>query len=74
MHKKRIETDNKRRKMGSKTSEIERRNEGLQVPIKSDNKGFSMLQKMGYKPGMGIGKKGLRFKSVLLTFMHIYLK
>ena len=30
--------------------------EGLKQPINSSNKGFSMLQKMGFKSGMGLGK------------------
>lgn len=38
--------------------EQEKRNEGLSTAISSDNKGFTLLQKMGYKPGMVIGKKG----------------
>lgn len=38
--------------------EHEKREEGLQSAIKSDNKGFALLAKMGYKPGMGIGKQG----------------
>lgn len=33
-----------------------RRQEGLEKAIDSHNKGFSLLQKMGYKPGLGIGK------------------
>lgn len=41
-----------------KTSEQEARAKGLATHITSDNKGFSMLQKMGYKEGMGLGKKG----------------
>lgn len=36
--------------------EAERRNEGLNVALDSANKGFALLQKMGYKPGQGIGK------------------
>ncbi|XP_046577582.1 G patch domain-containing protein 11-like [Haliotis rubra] len=40
------------------TLEKEKREEGLKVNIGSDNKGFAMLQKMGYKPGMAIGKAG----------------
>lgn len=36
--------------------EAERRNEGLGVAIASDNKGFAMLAKMGYKQGDAIGK------------------
>ncbi|XP_005103362.1 G patch domain-containing protein 11 isoform X2 [Aplysia californica] len=33
------------------------REKGLQTSLSSDNKGFALLQKMGYKPGMGIGKQ-----------------
>ncbi|XP_059482233.1 G patch domain-containing protein 11 [Neocloeon triangulifer] len=36
--------------------EAERREEGLEKPIGLENKGFAMLQKMGYKPGSSIGK------------------
>lgn len=38
--------------------EKETRQEGLATPIDSDNKGFALLQKMGYKKGTGIGKLG----------------
>lgn len=38
--------------------EAQRREEGLQEAIGADNKGFALLQKMGYKPGSGIGKSG----------------
>lgn len=38
--------------------EKERRDEGLGSAITTENKGFSLLQKMGYKPGMAIGKSG----------------
>ncbi|XP_047105707.1 G patch domain-containing protein 11-like [Schistocerca piceifrons] len=38
--------------------EEERRDEGLKEAISSDNKGFALLQKMGYKPGSAIGKSG----------------
>ena len=41
-----------------KVIEREKRDEGLQKSIGSDNKGFALLSKMGYKPGMGIGKSG----------------
>ncbi|KAK3919661.1 G patch domain-containing protein 11 [Frankliniella fusca] len=41
-----------------KVIEAQRREEGLQVAIGADNKGFALLQKMGYKPGTGIGKSG----------------
>lgn len=39
-----------------KQLEEEKRTEGLNSALKSDNKGFAMLQKMGYVPGMAIGK------------------
>ncbi|XP_060576359.1 G patch domain-containing protein 11-like [Ruditapes philippinarum] len=39
--------------------EREKREEGLGASLSSDNKGFSLLQKMGYKPGMAIGKSGV---------------
>jgi len=39
--------------------ETEQRDEGLKIAITAENKGFKLLEKMGYKPGTGIGKKGL---------------
>ena len=42
-----------------KTEAQERREEGLATPLSKDNKGFSLLQKMGYKKGMGLGKSGV---------------
>ena len=41
-----------------KVLENENRVSGLQKSISSENKGFALLQKMGYKPGMSIGKTG----------------
>ncbi|XP_002731571.3 G patch domain-containing protein 11-like [Saccoglossus kowalevskii] len=41
-----------------KEKEKEHREEGLQNELSSDNKGFALLQKMGYKKGMGLGKQG----------------
>ncbi|XP_043236110.1 G patch domain-containing protein 11-like [Amphibalanus amphitrite] len=38
--------------------EAEQRERALDKPIDSSNKGFAMLQMMGYKPGMAIGKQG----------------
>lgn len=35
--------------------EKERRSEGLKTAISDDNKGFKMLQKMGYQPGLPLG-------------------
>lgn len=39
-----------------KVMEKEKREEGLQTKISPGNKGFAMLQKMGYKSGEGLGK------------------
>lgn len=38
--------------------ETEFRENALNQPIASDNKGFAMLQKLGFKPGSGLGKSG----------------
>jgi hypothetical protein len=38
--------------------ETEQREEGLKSALSSDNKGFKLLEKMGYKPGTAIGKSG----------------
>ena len=45
-----------------KASEHEARTKGLATHISSSNIGFSMLQKMGYKEGMGLGKNGKEIK------------
>lgn len=34
------------------------REEGLKQAIKEDNVGYKLLQRMGYEPGKGLGKKG----------------
>lgn len=39
--------------------EAEKRDEGLGKSLDASNKGFALLQKMGYKPGEGIGKSGV---------------
>ena len=41
-----------------KVIENEAREKGLSMPISSDNKGFTLLQKMGYKEGTSLGKSG----------------
>lgn len=37
---------------------MEHREQGLSSALDSSNKGFAMLQKMGFKQGMGLGKEG----------------
>jgi G-patch domain len=39
--------------------ETEQREEGLKNALTSDNRGFKLLEKMGYKPGTAIGKTGM---------------
>lgn len=60
IYKKKQERDaqTKERQKPTRVLEAERREEGLQEAIGADNKGFSLLQKMGYKPGTAIGKSG----------------
>lgn len=41
-----------------KESEKMRRDDGLNSKIGKDNKGFALLQKMGFKPGTALGKEG----------------
>ncbi|KAG7512695.1 G patch domain-containing protein 11 [Solea senegalensis] len=41
-----------------KEQEHESREAALQSSVSSENKGFALLQKMGYKAGQGLGKKG----------------
>lgn len=54
--KEKAEAEQKHKQKPVKQLEVERREEGLNVAISSDNKGFSMLAKMGYKQGDAIGK------------------
>lgn len=56
--RKQKESNEKNRTKPKKVLEQEKRTEGLSTAITSDNKGFSLLQKMGYKPGMVLGKRG----------------
>lgn len=48
-----------------KQVQLERLQEGLNTALDSSNKGFAMLQKMGYKPGSSLGKQGMYFPSKL---------
>lgn len=44
-----------------KEQEKESREAALQTSISNENKGFALLQKMGYKAGQGLGKEGKIF-------------
>lgn len=60
IEKRKAETDeeNKKRHKPQSVFETERRDAGLREAISTSNKGFAMLQKMGYQPGKAIGKSG----------------
>lgn len=58
VEKKEREGNQKNKQKPKAVLEKEKRDEGLGAAISSENKGFSLLAKMGYKPGMAIGKKG----------------
>lgn len=55
IEKKRLESNKLHKTKSRKELEEESRNAGLDIAISSNNKGFAMLQKMGYKPGMKLG-------------------
>ncbi|XP_028324498.1 G patch domain-containing protein 11 isoform X1 [Gouania willdenowi] len=48
----------KNRQKTYKEQEKESREAALQSTISNENKGFALLQKMGYKSGQGLGKQG----------------
>ncbi|XP_054263816.1 G patch domain-containing protein 11-like [Macrosteles quadrilineatus] len=49
---------NRIRNPSLKEKESSHRESGLSKPIDPENKGFKMLQKLGFKPGSGLGKSG----------------
>lgn len=55
LYKKRMELKKNKPKNYVQREE-EARNEGLSKPLTEDNKGYKMLQKMGFKNGTGLGK------------------
>ncbi|CAH1364806.1 hypothetical protein MTP99_001166 [Tenebrio molitor] len=55
LEKKRKDIEAKKPK-NSKEREAELRENGLNTAISSDNKGFKLLEKMGFKQGQGLGK------------------
>lgn len=73
--KKRSESNKLHKTKSRKELEEESRNAGLQNAISSNNKGFALLQKMGYKPGMKLGaQKESSTNSGLSEPMKIQIK
>ncbi|XP_055696479.1 G patch domain-containing protein 11 [Lutzomyia longipalpis] len=56
--KAKIDEETRNRNKPKQVMEKERLQEGLSSAISSDNKGFALLAKMGYKQGQAIGKTG----------------
>lgn len=52
------EANLKNRQKSLKEEERERRDIGLKNALGHENKGFALLQKMGYKSGQALGKSG----------------
>ena len=63
---KRKQKDEKNRVKPIKQQATERREKALSNAIDSSNKGFALLQKMGYKEGRGLGKLGMMLSVVFL--------
>lgn len=75
IHKNKTVTDekNKQQNRPHRFIEAERREEGLSEAIGDSNKGFALLQKMGYKPGMAIGKSGVVIVEQISIILEIQL-
>lgn len=56
--KRQKESNLKNRQKSFKEVEKERRDLVLNEALSNENKGFALLQKMGYKMGQALGKKG----------------
>ncbi|XP_055880389.1 G patch domain-containing protein 11-like [Biomphalaria glabrata] len=56
--KKQKESQKQNKTVSKQKLEIIQREAGLSSSIPTESKGFALLQKMGYKPGQGIGKLG----------------
>uniref|UniRef100_A0A5S6R0P3 G patch domain-containing protein 11 n=1 Tax=Trichuris muris TaxID=70415 RepID=A0A5S6R0P3_TRIMR len=67
MDKRREEANGKNRQL--KTSELERTvlESGLKTALPEDNKGYTILMKMGFKPGSAIGKQSVKCDNTGVT-------
>lgn len=54
--KARVDAEQRQKQLPKKYLESQRRDEGMSAAISSDNKGFAMLAKMGYKQGDALGR------------------
>ena len=71
MEKKQKTTNQLNRTKSKAVVEQEKREEGLTKAIDQNNKGFALLSKMGYKPGMGIGKKGKDYSNDVRLMLYL---
>lgn len=65
------EANTKNRQKTLKEQEKESREAALQNSISTENKGFALLQKMGYKSGQGLGKQGKYPPHLFLMFVFL---
>ncbi|XP_016342813.1 G patch domain-containing protein 11-like [Sinocyclocheilus anshuiensis] len=69
------EKNTQNRQKSFKEQERESREAALQSSLSSQNKGFALLQKMGYKAGQGLGKEGAgRVEPVPLNIKTVGMK
>lgn len=66
------EANEKNRQKSIKEEEKERRDLVLKSALGSENKGFALLQKMGYKSGQALGKSG-KLPLEVCAYIQVYL-
>lgn len=67
---KRKQKDERNKVKPLKQRETEGREKALSNAIDSSNKGFALLQKMGYKEGKGLGKRGRMMFLFASSYLH----
>lgn len=63
------DTNVRNRQKTYKEQEKESREAALQNSISNQNKGFALLQKMGYKAGQGLGKEGKLLSTKMMVIV-----